>query len=82
MTAREFSEIDEVCEPFTILKAFPDTEALDVFLFIVPDPATRAARLRAVLAEMEACAAHIRELLNDFTLADVNKVLAGSKPRP
>ncbi len=59
------AEMEEVCEPFHTIRALPDAAALDCFLFLDPDPATRTYRLRVLLAEMEQTAAFIGRLLGD-----------------
>jgi hypothetical protein len=58
-------ELPDVCEPFRIFQTLPDAAALDHFLFVDPNPANRAGRLRFLLAEMERAAAHLRVLLAD-----------------
>ena len=59
------AEMDEVCEPFHTIRALPDAAALDRFLFLDPDPITRAHRLRVLVAEMEQTAAFIGRLVGD-----------------
>ncbi|TSA79648.1 hypothetical protein FNU79_17590 [Deinococcus detaillensis] len=59
------AELEEVVEPFHTIRAIEDAAALDRFLFLDPNPATRVYRLRVLLSEMEQTAAYIGRMLGD-----------------